>query len=537
MNRNLLVFLILGTLTLVVFGCGQRTGSGVTVPPMTAGPAGPSQPGAAKPEAGGALTGELRVAVPCGIAGPYGEIKKLFESKHPGLKITQDVANIEVLTRMIADGKATPDVWLSLGDREVQTVKAADRLDGEPVTYAYNSLALMVAKDNPCQIDSVESLASPKVKTIAMATEANSQGYYMKEVLKRAGIAEKVESKLWLTPEPAKVKAQLASGKADVGVVYYPCTRETREVGGKPQEMKGKVQLLGKIPAELSGPIPAQAAVIKGCANPAAGRAFLEFLLTDEVQDIWEKWAFDRAKQPASGKRVTLYIYCGAGIRPFLDKAIEAYTAANPHIRIDAGYAGSGCLLSQLTFARRGDLYLPGEDFYLNQAHERGYTEGDRLIGFLEPVILVQKGNPKGIRGVEDLAKPGMRVGLGEPGAAAIGIAAEEILKKANLLERVEKNVKFRAGNVPELGNHVKLKQLDAAIVWNITAAQVQDACDTVPIAQELYKPSHVPVALLKFSQHKQEARAFMDYLAGPEGQRMAEETGMTPAAKGAAGA
>ncbi|MBU0608005.1 MAG: molybdate ABC transporter substrate-binding protein [Armatimonadetes bacterium] len=476
-----------------------------------------------------AMQGEITVFVPCGIAGPYGETKKLFEQRYPNIKVKHELANIDVQARLLAEGKAQPDVWLCLGDREMERVQKAGNVDGEPVTYAYNSVAMLVQKGNPRKIESLQDLTKPEIKTIALATPENSNGYYGEQALRKSGVWDQVEKKLWRTAEPVKLKEQLLAGKADAAIVYYPCTRETHIVAGRPQEVPGKLQLLGKIPTELSGPIPAQAAVIKGAKNPEAGRAFLAMLAEAAVQDAWEKFAFDRAvKDP---NRINLYMYCGAGIRPMMDPAVEAFKQIKPNVRIDVGYAGSGCLLSQLAFSRRGDLYVPGEDFYVKQAQERGYLTDSKPVGYFEPVMLVQKGNPEGIKTVADLARPGLKVGLGEPQAAAVGLAADTLLTKAKLLDQVNKNVVYRAGNVPELGNAVKLKSLDVAIVWNVTAAQLTKDCDSLPIDRSLYELSLVPIGLLKYSEHTPEAQAFIDFLTGPEGQKIVTTSGMTPAA------
>jgi len=248
------------------------------------------------------------------------------------------------------------------------------------------------------------------------------------------------------------------------------------------------------------------------------------------VQDAWEKFAFDRAV--ADPNRISMYMYCGAGIRPMMDPAVEAFRQIKPNVRIDVGYAGSGCLLGQLAFSRRGDLYVPGEDFYINQAQKRGYLTESKPVGCFEPVILVQKGNPKGIKALADLTRSGLKIGLGEPGACAVGVAAERLLKKANLHEAVLKNVIYRAGNVPELGNAVKFGSIDAAIVWNLTAAQLTKDCEAVLIDRSLYEPATVPVAVLKYTEHPAEARAFVDFLTGPEGQKIVTASGMTAATK-----
>jgi len=515
MPKALPPIVILALALAILSGCPKKQA------PVPAAPAGPTAQ---------QLQGELTIFVPCGIAGPYGETKNLFEQRYPNVKVKHDLKNIDVQAKLLAEGQAQPDLWLCLGDREMQRVVKAGRVEGEPVTYAYNSVALLVQKGNPQKIESLDDLTKSGIKTIAMATPENSNGYYGAQALRNSKLWDKLEQKLWLTPEPVKIKEQLLAGKADAGMVYYPCTRETHIVAGRPQEVPGKLQLLGKIPSDISGPIPAQAAIIKGAQNPEAARAFLALLLEPQVQDVWEKFAFDRAV--ADPNRISLYMYCGAGIRPMMDPVVEAFKQIKPNVRLDVGYAGSGCLLSQLAFSRRGDLYVPGEEFYLDQAKQRGYLTDSKPAGYFEPVLLVQKGNPKGIKSLADLARPGLKVGVGEPGAAAVGVAAENLLKKANLLAQVSKNVVFRAGNVPELGNAVKLKSLDVAIVWNVTAAQLTKDCEAVAVERALYEPSLVPIGLLKYSQHVPEAQAFMDFLAGPEGQKIVAASGMSAATK-----
>lgn len=506
----------------LVAGCGRHAPRS---PDVSLEP-GPTQP---------TVSGRLLIYIPCGVAGPYGAIQELFEKRYPDVDIDLEVANVYVETQKILNGKATPDVWLSLGDREIKAAAEKGLIDGKPVTYAYNSVGMIVARKNPCGISSLRDLRSPKVKTIALPSDSNSSGYYVKKALQKVGVWDDIQAKLWITDQPAKVKQQMLGGHADAGIVYYPCTKETAKVGGEQRHVGGKIQVLGKIPTDLTGRIPAQAAVVKGCKNPELGHRFLQFLLEEPCQDIWEDWAFDRAVPPKAGERVTLYIYCGAGIRPFMDPAIEAYQKRHPNTRLDVGYAGSGCLLSQLTFARRGDLYIPGEDYYLNQAKKRGLITEDKLIGYFEPVLIVQKGNPKNIHRLSDLTRPGIKVGVGEPEACAVGRAAAALLKKAGVYEKVQPNIAVRAGNVPELGNQVKLKALDVAVVWNVTAAQVADACDAIRLPRILYDPSPVPLGILKFSKHPDIARSFLNFCASAQGQELVKAAGMSPAAEGGA--
>ena len=120
----------------------------------------------------------------------------------------------------------------------------------------------------------------------------------------------------------------------------------------------------------------------------------------------------------------------------------------------------------------------------------------------LVPVILVRKGNPKGIKSVADLAKPGVRVGLGNPDAGRIGRTAQAIFKKSGVdPERIRKNVAFQSMTVNELGIQIKTGQLDAAIVWDAIAAYYKESADVVPIPPEQNVVSTVGVGVLKSSK------------------------------------
>ena len=118
--------------------------------------------------------------------------------------------------------------------------------------------------------------------------------------------------------------------------------------------------------------------------------------------------------------RTTLTVHAGAGIRPPLDE-LGALFEKKTGVKIEYNYKGSGCLLADICLSQRGDVYIPGELFYVKQAQERGFIETSRLVAQMSTVVIVQKGNPKRIMGLKDLTREGLRIGLGDPKAVAAG--------------------------------------------------------------------------------------------------------------------
>ncbi len=209
-------------------------------------------------------------------------------------------------------------------------------------------------------------------------------------------------------------------------------------------------------------------------------------------------------------------LYCGAGIRPPVAELVETF-ARREGVNIECDYAGSEVLLSRIKLTRQGDLYMPGDVHYVDMAAKEGLVDSQTTVCYFVPVILVQKGNPKNIRSLTDLTRADVKVGLGDPKACAIGRKTSKILAK-NRIPEEDVNVAFRSVTVNELGNHIKLGSLDAAIVWDAVAAFFPEQTETVAIPRENNVISTVAVGVLSRTKHPEQAARFVKFLTSDEG-------------------
>jgi molybdate transport system substrate-binding protein len=163
---------------------------------------------------------------------------------------------------------------------------------------------------------------------------------------------------------------------------------------------------------------------------------------------------------------------------------------------------------------------MPGDKRYVEQAAEAGWVRSSRDVCYFVPTILVQKDNPKGIRGLEDLTRPGIKLGLGNPEACAIGRKSRRLFEKNGIdWKRVEPNLKFQSMTVNELGLQIQSGALDAVIVWGATARYYAKFGDIVAIPPERNIISTIRVAVLSFSKDAGLAERFVEFVASPEGQ------------------
>ncbi len=151
--------------------------------------------------------------------------------------------------------------------------------------------------------------------------------------------------------------------------------------------------------------------------------------------------------------------------------------ASTHHVKIVTDYAGSEVLLAKMRLVHKGDLYLPGDRYYVDQAVQAGMILSQTPVCYFVPMILVQKGNPKNVQSLRDLTRPGLKIGLGDPQACAIGRETRQLLDKNGIAwPDIEKNVAFQSLTVNELGLQIQAKALDAVIVWDAIAQYYQDS-------------------------------------------------------------
>ena len=144
--------------------------------------------------------------------------------------------------------------------------------------------------------------------------------------------------------------------------------------------------------------------------RPILALVFLIFLLGGA---LW--WLVSDQNEIMPGKG-SLLVHCGAGMRKPMNEIARQYEEEFG-VKIILQFGGSGALESQLEVAG-GDLYLPADQSYLESIRSKGLLRESMPVTRLSAGIVVPKGNPKRIAGLQDLGREAMKVSLGEKSAS-----------------------------------------------------------------------------------------------------------------------
>ncbi len=237
-----------------------------------------------------------------------------------------------------------------------------------------------------------------------------------------------------------------------------------------------------------------------------------------------------------------LHCYVGGTMRPAMARLSEMYQERTGQ-RIDIDYAGSGQLFETMKLNERGDLYVAHDPYYqavmLQEIGVQGW-----LVAVLEPVIVVQKGNPKGITGFRDLAREDVSLVLPHAVYSTTGWIVSAMAEKAGITEQIKANVSTRQRGGTQAAEQIQLGMADAAVVWNAVHHARSDDLDRVDIEPELREVDSITVATfgecdlqntrvtvktLKYSDQLEAATAFAEFLASEEAAKIWEEFGFLP--------
>ncbi len=231
---------------------------------------------------------------------------------------------------------------------------------------------------------------------------------------------------------------------------------------------------------------------------------------------------------PASPAKAEITAFAAANSKAVMEEAGSTFEAKTK-IKVIFNFGGSGTLLSQMKLSRSGDLFIPASPDYIAKATTENviYPESEVKLAYLIPAILVQKGNPKNIKTLADLAGPVLKIALPDPQTVTAGHYAYEILDFNGMLSGVGKNVITYSENYDKMASLVILKSVDAAIGWDILALQQPEKLDVVYLqADQLPRISYMSGAISTYTKDRQISQRFLEFLVSAEGQGIFKKNG-----------
>ena len=240
---------------------------------------------------GGSEEGEtLTVLAASSLTDAFGELSKTFEKQNPGVEVRQSFESSSTLLTQIQQG-APADVFASAAQDEMDTAINDGLVAGEPKMFVKNREVIMVPKDNPANIRTLQDVAKPGVRLV-LAQEDVPAADYALEILSKANNTYGGSFK-------QDVLSNIISREADVRasvnrVVVADADATFGYASDFTPDIRARVQLI-EIPKDLNIVATYPIAAMKDAKSPQLAQQWVELVLSEEGQRVFKKWGFEPA--------------------------------------------------------------------------------------------------------------------------------------------------------------------------------------------------------------------------------------------------
>lgn len=207
-----------------------------------------------------------------------------------------------------------------------------------------------------------------------------------------------------------------------------------------------------------------------------------------------------------------LKFYCGGSMRLPVQELIREFEAEH-NVKVDPIYSGCGILVGEMKTGQGGDIYYACDTSFMEDAKSIGAIDTSYQIANVtrfRPVIMVKKGNPKGIKTVADMGREGIRVGLGNEEHGAVGRTAWQIVRSQPNADAILANLKVTSPTADFLATQLAEGPLDAAIIWDVVAKAHAEKADMIYIEGEV---ADQPIGLMSASKHPELAKKLIEFI------------------------
>lgn len=212
--------------------------------------------------------------------------------------------------------------------------------------------------------------------------------------------------------------------------------------------------------------------------------------------------------------RPVVTVLAAASLTESFDEIVAAYEKANPGVTVRVSYGSSATLAAQITSGAPADVFASANASTMASLARAGIEVRPRTLATNVLQIAVPPGNPAGVAGLADFARPELRIALCDEDVPC-GSAARQLLAELGITPRAD----TLEVDVKATLNKVQLGEVDAALVYRTDVVAAGPRVQGLPTPGAERVVNTYQVASLPQAPDRAAAEAFVGYLLSPVGQ------------------
>ena len=214
--------------------------------------------------------------------------------------------------------------------------------------------------------------------------------------------------------------------------------------------------------------------------------------------------------EPVSG---TVNVFAAASLKEAFTKLGQQFEAAHPGVKVVFNFGASSGLATQITKGAPADVYASASTANMDQVVTAGQAASPKNFAGNVMEIAVPPGNPAGVQGLSDLAKPDLKVAVCQA-TVPCGVTATKVFTNAKLtMTPVSQEIDVKA-----VLTKVTLGEVDAGLVYVTDVRAAGEKVKGIRIPTAVNASTKYPIATLTTAPNKAGGKAFTDYVLSADG-------------------
>ena len=227
----------------------------------------------------------------------------------------------------------------------------------------------------------------------------------------------------------------------------------------------------------------------------------------------------DSSAGSSDGGETTLHVAAAASLTDAFEELKTDFEAEHEDVTIEYQFAGSSDLATQIDNGAQIDVFASADEANMDKVKDS--VEESTIFATNVLTIITEAGNPKKITGLKDLEKSDLDVVV-----CAEQVPCGAATKKLTEQQNVTLDPASEESKVTDVLTKVSTGEADAGLVYVTDATGAGDKVEAVKTEGADKVVNKYPIASLKDASAGDTASEFVDYVLGPEGQKVLKDKG-----------
>jgi molybdate transport system substrate-binding protein len=228
--------------------------------------------------------------------------------------------------------------------------------------------------------------------------------------------------------------------------------------------------------------------------------------------------------------QTTVTVFAASSLTQAFTKLGALFESQHPGSKVRFNFAASDTLATQITQGAPADVFAAASTTPMDTVTSASLASGTpQLFVSNKLLIITPKGDPAGLKGPQDLARPGLKLVLAAPGVPA-GDYAREVLDNLGIQKEALKNVVSNEVDDKSVVSKVLLGDADAGVVYvTDLTPKLAPKLAVVSIPKKDNVVARYPIVPLKDGPSPMGGRQFVQLVVSVRGEKILHGFGFGP--------